>query len=69
MESKESLSVEREKLRLEADLQQFVKAVKGTMVLTPEEKKGAKAISDSLKFDDQSVQKRLQPILGVAIEK
>lgn len=67
MESKESLNREREKLRLEADLQQFLKAVKGTMVLTPEEKKGAKAKSDSLKFD-QSVQEQLQPILEVAIQ-
>jgi hypothetical protein len=67
MADKENLKVEREKLRLEADLQQFVKAVKGTMVLTPEEKKGAKAISDSLKFD-QSVQEQLQPIVEIAIQ-
>jgi hypothetical protein len=68
MVNKDSISVEREKLRLEADLQQFLYTVKGTMVLTPEEKKGAKTKSDSLKFDDPSVQKRLQPVLEIAIQ-
>lgn len=67
MADRENLNLEREKLRLEADLQQFLKAAKGTMVLTSEEKKGAMAKSDSLKFD-QSVQEQLQPILEVAIQ-